>query len=86
MELTKMQGMDAASIRSLREKLGLTATQFAVRVGVSENCVRRWELATDSHRHPSGPAVLAILALAEEANGSNGHAHGKGGKKLVGAK
>lgn len=53
--------MDSVAIRKLRLGLGLTPTQFAVKVGVSENSVRRWEIGD---RHPSGRAVIAILGLA----------------------
>ena len=49
-------------IRAIRKKLGLTATQFAVRIGVSENAVRRWE---GGSRHPKFDHIVKLHELRD---------------------
>ncbi len=50
------------NIRDIRKKLGLSPTQFAAKIGVSENTVRRWEIGD---RHPRWNTMALINGLAE---------------------
>jgi len=50
-------------IRKLREKLGLTSEEMAVRLGVVGRTVKRWELGT--HR-PSSLAIKRQLKQMEK--------------------
>jgi putative transcriptional regulator len=51
-------------IRAIRLALGLKPTEFAGRIGVSDNTVRRWEIGD---RRPSGAALTILRQLADEA-------------------
>ena len=52
------------NIRDLREALGLTATQLAVKLNVTENAVRRWEMGD---RHPRYETLVKLNDLLKEA-------------------
>jgi putative transcriptional regulator len=56
--------MTPHQIQSLREKLGMRTTEFAVRIGVSDDTVRKWERG---ERKPSGSALILLYQLAAEA-------------------
>ena len=47
--------------RAVREKLGLSQTQFAMLIGISPRTLQNWE---QGHRHPEGTA-RALLRVAE---------------------
>jgi DNA-binding transcriptional regulator YiaG len=49
-------------IRNIRLTLGLTAAQFAKRLGVSEDCVWRWERG---NRHPTYKKMEELNRLAD---------------------
>jgi len=49
-------------IRSIREKLGLSQSQFALLIGVSVSTLQNWE---QGRRVPEGPA-RALLRVAEK--------------------
>ena len=51
--------MKDINIKKLRKKLGLTQAEFAVRLGVAEYTVRRWESGATS------PSRLARRAIEE---------------------
>jgi transcriptional regulator with XRE-family HTH domain len=51
----------ANRLRRLREHLGLSQSQVAERLGVSQVSVSRWEAGKDE---PTGPAYIAIARLA----------------------
>ncbi len=55
---TTLQSPDA---RAIREKLGLSQTQFATLIGISPRTLQNWE---QGHRHPEGTA-RALLRVAE---------------------
>ena len=55
--------MTPQEIKSLRDRLGLTAKEFADMVGVSENTVHRWVMGV---RHASGSAVLLMRQLEKQ--------------------
>jgi putative transcriptional regulator len=55
---TTLQWPDA---RAVREKLGLSQTQFATLIGISPRTLQNWE---QGHRHPEGTA-RALLRVAE---------------------
>ena len=49
-----------ADVKSVREKLGASQTEFALMIGVSVATLRNWE---QGRRTPNGPA-LALLRVA----------------------
>jgi DNA-binding XRE family transcriptional regulator len=51
-------------IRKIRLALGLTAAEFAARLGVSEDCVWKWERG---NRHPTYKRMIALNKIAMEA-------------------
>jgi len=55
---TTLQWPDA---KAIREKLGLSQTQFATLIGISPRTLQNWE---QGHRHPDGTA-RALLRVAE---------------------
>lgn len=55
---TTLQWPDA---KAIREKLGLSQTQFATLMGISPRTLQNWE---QGHRHPEGTA-RALLRVAE---------------------
>ena len=54
--------MSVASLRKLRQGLGLSQHELARRLGVARTTVTRWENGT---RHPSKVAKLAIQSIME---------------------
>jgi DNA-binding transcriptional regulator YiaG len=50
-------------IKALRIGLGLTPTQFAAAVGVTENAVRRWEIGD---RHPRWENLVELEKLTKK--------------------
>jgi len=48
-------------VRAIREKLGLTQTQFAARFAFSVNTLRHWE---QGKRQPEGPARAYLQVIA----------------------
>jgi DNA-binding transcriptional regulator YiaG len=65
-----MTGMDSPDeIRALRNRLGLTQTQFAHALGTSQVSVSQWELGKVK---PIRMAVLAMQRLSEQSEQS-GH-------------
>jgi DNA-binding transcriptional regulator YiaG len=61
-----MNMLDAKQIKAIRESLGMTQTQLAATLGVTENAVRRWEYGD---RHPRWDTMQRINDLAS----GNGH-------------
>jgi len=55
---TTLQSPDS---KAVREKLGLSQTQFAALIGISPRTLQNWE---QGHRHPEGTA-RALLRVAE---------------------
>lgn len=66
--------MSGSEIRSIRERLGLSVTQFAAVLGVHASTVHRWEAAGDELVDVDGVAANVLIALrqrvADEAEGS----------------
>jgi putative transcriptional regulator len=56
-----------SQIRDIRKKLGMSPTQFAAAVGVSENTVRRCEIGD---RHPRYDALVRLNEFVGD-NGSS---------------
>lgn len=56
-----MNMLNAQDIRAIRISLGLNPTQFAARLNVSENTVRRWEIGD---RRPRWEKMEEINHLA----------------------
>lgn len=55
--------ISAEQVIELRRRLGLNQTAFAMRLGVSQAAVNRWEHGL---RSPTGLAKKAVLALMAE--------------------
>jgi len=53
--------LESPDARAIREKLGLSQTQFAALMGISPRTLQNWE---QGHRHPEGTA-RALLRVAE---------------------
>lgn len=51
-------------IARLRKELGLSPTQFAAKLGVSENTVRRWEIGD---RHPRYNMMVTLNEMSEQS-------------------
>lgn len=56
--------MSAHEIKSIRESLGMTQTEFAENLGVQQTAVSHWELGL---RRPSGAAEILIEMLRKQA-------------------
>jgi transcriptional regulator with XRE-family HTH domain len=56
-----MINFTSEQIREIREALGLTQTEFAVKCGVSASTVISWE---NDLRHPSWPRMQRLNELA----------------------
>jgi DNA-binding transcriptional regulator YiaG len=63
MDMATMQ-FDPEHVLPLRNRLGLTQTQLAESVGVSQPTVAMWEAG---HRKPSGAATILLKQLAQKA-------------------
>jgi len=50
-----------ADVRKIRQRLGLSQSEFALLIGVSVSTLQNWE---QGRRHPEGPA-RALLRVAE---------------------
>jgi DNA-binding transcriptional regulator YiaG len=59
-----MTALTPSRIRKTRLALGLTAAQFAKRIGVSEDCVWKWERGV---RHPTYRKMIELNELGQEA-------------------
>jgi DNA-binding transcriptional regulator YiaG len=59
-----MAVMTPNQIRKTRLALGLTATEFAKRIGVSEDCFWKWERGD---RHPAYRKMIELNKLANKA-------------------
>jgi DNA-binding transcriptional regulator YiaG len=55
--------MTGKEIKAIRERLGLTQTELADKLGITRNAVTLWEIG---QRNPSSLAALAIKALEKE--------------------
>jgi len=55
--------LDAKAIKSIRESLGMTQTEFAVACGKSYSAVCSWEAGT---RHPTWKTMERINRLAKK--------------------
>ncbi len=56
--------MTADEIRSLRDRLGLSQTAMAVRIGVSVDALRKYEYGI---RFPSNRVILRLREIETEA-------------------
>src|SRR5947209_1660478 len=64
--VTKVNVPDNVDVRALRERLGLSQAEFALRFGFSLGTLRHWE---QGRRYPDGSArlFLAVIDQAPEA-------------------
>lgn len=52
---------ESVDVKSVREKLGLSQSEFALRFGFSLSAIRHWE---QGWRHPEGPARVLLTVIA----------------------
>jgi putative transcriptional regulator len=64
--MVEVHRVPVVEVRSLRQKLGLSQSQFAARFGFTPATVRNWE---QGRTRPDGPArvLLAVIAHHPEA-------------------
>ena len=64
--MVSVQGMPAIEVRSVRQKLGLSQSEFAARFGFTPATVKNWE---QGRTQPDGPArvLLAVIAHHPDA-------------------
>lgn len=55
---------DAEKVKSLRDYLGLTQTQFAEELGILQQTVSQWECG---YHYPKGASVKVLTLVAEKA-------------------
>lgn len=53
-----MQRPKSGAIRKIRKTLGMTTTEFAAEIGVSESTIRSWE---NGKRNPAGLQLKSLL-------------------------
>jgi len=54
-------------VKTIREKTGLSQTQFARLIGVSKRTLENWE---QGRRHPTGPAKALLKILEVDPQGA----------------
>ncbi len=54
---------DVVDVRAIRQRLGLTQEEFAVRFGFSKANVQNWE---QGHRTPTGSARVLLTVIERE--------------------
>ena len=55
--------LSAMDIKSVREKIGMSQTEFAQAFGISVSTLRHWERGD---RSPHGPALVLLNVVAKE--------------------
>lgn len=53
---------DEPEVKTIREKLGLSQSEFALMIGISKRTLENWE---QGKRHPTGPAK-ALLKIVDK--------------------
>lgn len=61
---TTIPTFPADLVRIVREAYGETQREFAVRLGIKQPTLARWELADDKN-FPQGPAAILLRQLAK---------------------
>ena len=59
---SRIYKIDPPEIKSVREKLNVSQSEFALMIGVSKSTLQNWE---QGRRHPEGPAQ-ALLKIASK--------------------
>src|SRR4030065_2791897 len=65
-----------ADVKSVREKLKASQTEFALMIGVSVATLRNWE---QGRRTPDGPALALLRVAAKNPDALAAGLHGQGG-------
>ncbi len=53
------------NVKAIRQKAGLTQTQFSTMIGISVRTLQNWE---QGHRKPDGPALVLLQVLKNDPN------------------
>jgi len=62
MKASRVEEFRPADIRSIRERLEMSQSQFALMIGVSVSTLQNWE---QGRRRPEGPARALLKIVAE---------------------
>ncbi len=60
-------------VKTIRDKIGLSQTRFAVLIGVSRRTLENWE---QGRRHPTGPARALLRILDKDPESALRALHG----------
>ncbi len=60
-------------VKTIRDKIGLSQTRFAVLIGVSRHTLENWE---QGRRHPTGPARALLRILDKDPESALRALHG----------
>jgi putative transcriptional regulator len=55
--------IDSAGVRAIRERTGLSQSEFAILIGVSVKTLQNWE---QERRRPTGPAAALLRIIGSE--------------------
>jgi putative transcriptional regulator len=64
---SRVRQVDEADVKAIREKTGLSQSQFALLLGVSLKTLQNWE---QGRRHPVGPARALLKIVRSDPEGA----------------
>ncbi len=70
---SRVRRVEEADVKSIREKTGLSQSQFALLIGVSLKTLQNWE---QGRRHPVGPARALLKIVRNDPEGAIKALHG----------
>jgi len=70
---SRVRRVEEADVKSIREKTGLSQSQFALLIGVSLKTLQNWE---QGRRHPAGPARALLKIVRNDPAGAIKALHG----------
>jgi putative transcriptional regulator len=70
---SRVRRVEDGDVRAMREKTGLSQSQFALFIGVSLRTLQNWE---QGRRHPVGPARALLKIVRNDPEGAIKALHG----------
>jgi putative transcriptional regulator len=70
---SRVRRVEDGDVRAMREKTGLSQSQFALFIGVSLRTLQNWE---QGRRHPVGPARALLKIVRNDPEGAINALHG----------
>ena len=70
---SRVRRVEDTDVKSIREKTGLSQSQFALLIGVSLKTLQNWE---QGRRHPAGPARALLKIVCNDPEGAIKALHG----------